>query len=313
MSETKKVLIVDEMHGSINSMLEEIGLIPDYQPGLKQEEILPIIQDYTGLIFRGKVKVDAKLIDAASSLKFVARAGAGMDKVDVDYMEAKGVTAINAPEGNRDALGEHALGMLLSLLHKINSADREVRKWIWRREENRGLELGKKVVGIYGFGNMGEAFAQKLSGLGCTILAYDKFKTGFSNEFVQEVDLETLRTETEVLSLHVPLKEDTMFLFDRSELEKYPKLLILINTARGKVLRLKDALGLLKEGELQGLALDVLENEKIDSLSAEEKQVFEDLIKMENVIITPHIGGWTHESYERINIVLVKKIKKLSI
>ena len=313
MSQTNRVLIIDEMHESIEPLLTEAGYDPDYRPTIERHEIVDQIGNCVGLIFRGKISVDEELIDAGTELKFVARAGAGMDKVDKEYLEKRNIIAINAPEGNRDALGEHALGMLLSLLHRIHWSDHEVRSGLWKREENRGIELGKRTVGIYGYGNMGMAFANKLKGLGCEVLAYDKYKSGFSDEYVKEVDLDDFRNEVEILSLHIPLNDETRFLFDLEELNKYAKLLFLLNTARGKVLRLNDALTLLENGKLLGLALDVLENEKIDQLSEVEKTVFERLTARNDTLITPHIGGWTNESYERINHVLVKKIKELQL
>ncbi len=313
MSENNRVLIVDRMHESILPLLKGANLEPDYRPEITRDAILSCISEFIGLIIRSKTEVDKELLDAGSNLKFVSRAGAGMDKVDRNYLEKRNIQAINAPEGNRDSLGEHTLGMLLGLLHKINVADNQVKHKIWRREENRGLELKGKVVGIYGYGHMGEAFAKKMVGLDCKILAYDKYKRDFSSDLAKGVDLHTFREQTEILSIHIPLKDETKYLFDYENLTRYPKLKIILNTARGEILKLLDAVRLVEEGRIIGLGLDVLENEKFSTYSTEEKSVFLRLKKLPNVILTPHVGGWTYESYERINNVILEKIKNFGM
>ncbi|MEM9338472.1 MAG: NAD(P)-dependent oxidoreductase [Bacteroidota bacterium] len=310
MTKKKRILIVDNMHESIQPLLLDAGYLPDYQPDINRTEILKIISEYAGLIVRSKTTVDAELIDQGQKLEFIARAGSGMDKVDAEYLEKKNISAINAPEGNRDALGEHALGILLSLMHKIGVADNQVKKGIWDRESNRGYELKGKTVGIYGYGYMGSAFAEKLALLGCKIIAYDKFKVNYADDFVQEVNLESFKEQTEILSLHLPLTSETESLFNYENLSSYPQLKVLINTARGQILKLSDAIRLMEEDKLFGLGLDVLENEKLSSYSEDEKSIFQRLTQLPNVILTPHVGGWTFESYERINKVIVEKITK---
>ncbi|MBC6400796.1 MAG: phosphoglycerate dehydrogenase [Ekhidna sp.] len=305
-----KVLIVDEMHESILPLLKKEGYDPVYMPVLNRENILKIIPDFVGLIIRSKTKVDQELIDEAKALKFVARAGAGIDKLDKKHLDHKGITIVNAPEGNRDALGEHALGMLLSLLHRLHLPNDQIRNGIWDREGNRGIELKGKVVGIYGVGYMGKAFAEKLSGLGCEVIGYDKYYQTFSNEYIQAVPLDVLMDRTEILSIHVPLKADTRCLFDKDYLLQFNSLRILINTSRGKVLKIADLLNLLASGKIYGAALDVLENEKLKTYTEEEENALKKLLNHSNVLITPHVGGWTFESYERINEVLIKKLKK---
>lgn len=312
MTKNKRILIVDKMHESILPLLREAGYDPDYQPNIKRAEILETIPNCVGLIIRSKTDVDQELIDLGKGLKFIARAGAGMDKVDAAYLNHRGIHAINAPEGNRDALGEHTLVMLLSLTHKIGVADKQVKQGIWSRESNRGYELRGKTVGIYGYGYMGSAFAEKLSVLGCRVIAYDKFKSGFSDRFVQEVSIETFKNDTEILSIHVPLTEETHELFDYQYLKDYPNLKILLNTARGQILVLADVVKLLEEGQLDGVGLDVLENERLSTYTDKEKETFKKLIHYSNVIITPHVAGWSFESYERINQVITEKLKKLS-
>ena len=309
MTEKRKVLIVDDIHESILPLLKKEGYDPVYMPIINREGILKIIPDFMGIIIRSKTTVDRELIDRAAKLKFVARAGAGIDKIDRKYLDQKGIITVNAPEGNRDSLGEHASGMLLSLMHRLHFSYNQIKNRIWDREGNRGIELKGKVVGIYGVGYMGRAFAEKLSGFGCEVIGYDKYHQT-SSEYIQSVPLDVLMRRTEILSIHVPLKVDTRFLFDKDYLSKFNSLKILMNTSRGEVLKTADLLELLASGKIYGAALDVLENEKIDTYTKEEKNIFKRLLNHPNVLITPHVGGWTFESYERINEVLVEKLKK---
>ncbi|RUA28010.1 MAG: phosphoglycerate dehydrogenase [Bacteroidetes bacterium] len=306
-----KVLVIDEMHESITPLLNELNLAVDYMPKIKREEIIPIVENYEGLIVRSKTYIDAELLKNAKKLVFVARAGAGVDNVEVEELKKRNIELINAPEGNRDALAEHAMGMLLTLFNKINTADLEVRSGKWDREGNRGVELMGKTVGLLGYGNMGAAFAKRLSSFGCKILAFDAEKTGFSNDFVQEVSLEKLYAETQILSIHIPMNSKNKGLLNYEYLSRFKKLDYIINTSRGEVLILKDLLKLLKAGEIKGAALDVLENEKINSLKNDDLAVFQELTKLKEVILTPHVAGWSFESYEKINKVLSQKIKLL--
>ncbi len=313
MSKKNRVLIIDEMHESIVTMLTEIGFEVDYEPSISRKEILESVENFSGLIVRSKISIDQELIDAASQLKFVARAGAGIDRLDTAYLESKGIQVLNAPEGNRDAVGEHALGLLLNLLNRMTISNEEVKSGKWKREENRGLELKGKVVGIYGFGNTGSTLAKKLSGFECEILAYDKYKSGFGTTLIQEVPEDEFQERVEILSIHVPLSEETHAYFSGEELRKYSNLKIILNTARGEILPLEDVLELVESGTLAGIGLDVLENEKIDDLNEFERLTFGKLCSQGNVILTPHVAGWTHESYKRINQVLVEKIKALDL
>ena len=298
------------MHESIFELLQSAGFQPDYKPDISREEILAIIGQYHGIIVRSKTKIDKELLENAIKLEFVARAGAGIDNIDYAEVSKREIKLVNAPEGNRDALGEHTVGMLLTLLHKLGTADREVKAGVWHREQNRGTELGGKVVGIYGFGFMGSAFAEKLKGFGCKVLVYDKYKTNLSDGFIEQVDLETFMEQTEVLSLHVPLTSETKGLFDTNYLLKFSKLSILLNTARGEILPIEALITLLKSQKLIGAGLDVLENEKIQELSADQQKMFDQLVAFDNVILTPHVAGWTYESYERINKVIVSKLRE---
>ncbi|MEP0367687.1 MAG: NAD(P)-dependent oxidoreductase [Cyclobacteriaceae bacterium] len=309
----KRVLIADKMHDSITALLREAGFEADYRPAITREEILSTIGNYKGLIIRSKTDVDKEIIDLGTSLEFVCRAGAGIDKVDYPYLTSKNIRLVNAPEGNRDAVGEHAIGMLLSLFHNINVANAEVKSGKWDREGNRGWELRKKTVGIFGYGFMGSSLARKLQGFGCNIIAYDKYKVGYSTQYVEEVDLETFKKETEILSIHVPLTSETRELFDEDFLKDFEKLKVVLNTARGEVLKLSALIALLEGKKLIGAGLDVLENEKIGKLSGQEQINFDKLKTMDNVILTPHVAGWTFESYERINKVLVRKLQEAGL
>ena len=304
----KKCLIVDEMHESIQDLLSQIGMASVYAPNASREEILDQIGDFEGLLIRSKTTVDKELIDRARHLEFIGRAGAGLDKIDVDYVESKGIEILNAPEGNRDALAEHAVGMLLSLLNNINSADAEVRNWIWDREGNRGVELSDKTVGIIGYGYMGQAFVQRLRAFDCRVLVYDKYRKGFGTKNVEEVSLEKMFAKADILSLHVPLTEETRGWVNADFFNQFRKDIFLLNTARGEIVPTKDLLQLLDSGKILGAALDVLEKEKFGQLTVDQKTMFENLFTRKNVVLSPHVAGWTFASFKRINEVLVGKI-----
>ncbi|MEQ9303285.1 MAG: NAD(P)-dependent oxidoreductase [Marinoscillum sp.] len=304
-----RVLVVDKMHDSLETMFLKAGYVADYRPEITPDEVHEIIHEYEGLVIRSKLNVYKALLEKAVNLKFVARAGAGIDKVDYPYLSQKGIKLLNAPEGNRDAVGEHAVGMLLSLLHNLNKGNKEVKSGKWDREGNRGWELKGRTVGIYGFGFMGSSFAEKLRGFDCRVIFYDKYKTGIAHEWVEQVDLNTFLKEVEILSIHIPLTSETRFLFDKPYLAGFPNLKVLINTSRGEVLRLSAVNDLLESGQLIGAGLDVLENEKLNQLSTEEQREMERLREKLNVILTPHVAGWTHESYQRINEVLISKLQ----
>ena len=291
-------------------MLEDAGFIPDYRPDITPQEVHEIIAEYDGIIVRSKLEMNKELLDKAVNLKFVARAGAGIDKVDYPYLTEKGIKLVNAPEGNRDAVGEHVIGMLLSLFHNLNRGNREVKHGKWDREGNRGMELRGKTVGIFGYGFMGRSVARKLQGFDCRVIAYDKYKSEVDLDWVEKVDLDTFFEETEILSIHVPLTSETKFLFDLDYLKRFKNLRLIINSSRGEVLKLSAVNALLEDGTLIGAALDVLENEKINKLSPEEQLEFDKLANNLQVMLSPHVAGWTFESYERINEVLVSKLVK---
>lgn len=305
-----KILIIDEMHLSIIPMLEKDRHVVTYSPKITRAEILGQVEEYDGLIIRSKTPMDRELLEKAKNLKFIGRAGAGLDQIDLDYLVTRGIKLFHAAKGNRDAVAEHALGMILALFNQLSKADQEVRKGIWDREGNRGNELAGKTVGIMGYGNMGKAFAKRLQGFKVKVMAYDKFKLGFGDEFVQEVTWEKLKAEADILSVHVPLTPDTQDFFTVEVLESFNKPFWFVNTARGEVITFKTLNEGLDSEILRGAVLDVLENEKFQKFTPEQKSEFEKLALRDNVLFSPHVAGWTFESYEKINKVLVKKIRK---
>ena len=310
----KKVLIIDDVHPIITKSLPELGFKTTDATKLSRTEILEIIQDYTGLIIRSRITIDKEIIDKSKNLKFIARVGAGMESIDLDYCKKKGVICLNSPEGNRDAVGEHALGMILNILNNLNKADAEVKSGKWQREENRGKELGYMTVGIIGYGNMGSSFAKKLSGFGCKVLSYDKYKTNYSDGFTVETNLDSIFKESDILSLHVPLTEETKFMVNDDFIAQFSKNIYLINTARGPVVKTSSVVNALKSGKILGAALDVLEYEETSFEKTKNLLDYDDfryLSECTNVLFSPHIAGWTNESKLKLSTVLIDKIKKL--
>jgi D-3-phosphoglycerate dehydrogenase len=304
-----KFLIVDEMHDSLVPLLKEIGIVGDYFPEITRQEIIYKLKDYEGLVVRSKAFVDKELLANANKLKYVCRAGAGIDNLDEEYIEKNGIKILNAPEGNRNALAEHCIGLLFSLLNNIVVSDREVRSGKWDREGNRGHEITNKTVGIIGFGNMGKAFAEKLTNFNCNVIAYDKYKKGFGTDSIKEVTLDQLYEHADVVSLHVPLTEETKKFANDIFFKSFKKSIWIINTSRGGVLELKTLINNIEKGKVKGVALDVIENEKFDTFTESQKKDFEYLSKSGKVILTPHIAGWSFDSYKLINKVLVDKLR----
>ena len=306
-----KVLFIDSNHHFLHEELIRKGFNCDLFWDKPKDELINLIPDYDCLVIRSKFKITAELIDKAKKLKCIARAGAGMENIDVDYAQQKGIFCVHAPEGNRDAVGEHAVAMLLNLFNNINKADREVRSGKWNRELNRGIELKGKTVGIIGYGNMGSSFAECLKGFSCKILAYDKYKSGFGNQYVTEATLDELKEKADVISIHTPLTDETHFMLNNDFFNALKKPAYIINTARGKCLNTVHLVEQIKSGKILGACLDVLEYEsvsfeKINSATFPEPLKW--LINSDKVVLTPHIAGWTHESNFKIAEVLVKKI-----
>ncbi|MDQ2655780.1 MAG: phosphoglycerate dehydrogenase [Bacteroidota bacterium] len=310
---SRKCLIVDPMHESIYSMLNAAGWEADYEPTITRSEIREKHKGYEGMIIRSKTIVDRDLLGDHPTVRFIGRAGAGLDNLDLPYLAEKNIQVLHAAEGNRDAVGEFTVGLLLSLLRNIPRAHREVINGDWLRESNRGEEIMGKTVSIIGFGNMGRAFAERLTGFGCKILVYDKYKHGFTNEFWREADMPEIYKETDILSLHIPLTNETKAMVNTHYLSQFRKKIVLLNTARGEIVPLSALAESFSSGFVRGAALDVLENEKIKELTPLQREGFGKLVAGGNVIFTPHIAGWSFESHIKINVALVEKIKTLDI
>ena len=305
----KKILIVDELHSLFQQEAEKQGYIVDYHPEYKLADALKVLAEYDGLAIRSKFRVDKTIIDAAPKLKFIARAGAGVDNLDEVYIKEKGIIILNAPEGNRDAVGEHTIGMLLTLMNNLKKGDLEIRSGVWDREGNRGYELKGKTIGLIGYGNMGQAFAKKLKGFEVEVIAFDKYKTGFSDQYANEVSMEQIVKYSDILSLHVPLTRETRQLVDEEYLFHFKKPIFFVNTSRGEVVNTQAVLKAINTGKIRGAAFDVLEVEKFPALH--EQSWTKELIENEKVLLSPHVAGWSYESYERISQVLAEKLKKL--
>ena len=305
-----KVLISDRTHEVLPQRLREVGFEVSVEPDHDYESLVQAAQGCEGLVVRSKVNIDRAFIDRVPSLKCIGRVGAGMETIDVDYAEAHGVRCLNSPEGNRDAVGEHAVGLLLALLNNIARADAEVRRGLWQREVNRGYELGPLTVGIIGFGNMGQAFAKRLSGFRCRIVVYDKYKelSDFKNLNVVKV-LSELQAEADIVSFHVPLTEETHHYLDAEFIDTMAKPFYLINTARGAVVDTEALVAGLESGKVRGAALDVLEYEKMqaDGLG-DVPECVHYLMRSPRTVLTPHVAGWTVESKYKLAAVLAEKM-----
>lgn len=305
------VLFLDTVHPILQERLEAAGFICVDATTYNQNELLPLLTNAEGIVIRSRFKLDATFLEKVPNLKFIARSGAGMENIDENYCEQNNIQLFNAPEGNRNAVGEHALGMILSLFKKLHTADQEVRHGEWDREGNRGVELDGKTVGIIGYGNNGSAFAKKLRGFDVEVLAYDKYKTGFGDQFVQEVQLETIFEKSDVVSFHIPQNEKTMFMANNAFFSSFKKPLWVLNLSRGKIVQTSALVKALKSGAILGAGLDVLEYEKSsfeDFFKQELPDDFKFLLEAKNVILSPHVGGWTHESYYKLSDVLADKI-----
>jgi D-3-phosphoglycerate dehydrogenase len=301
-----KILFIDTVHPLLKQELEKENHICDSAYNKSKTEIQQIISNYQGIIIRSRFKIDKQFIDCGSNLKFIARAGSGLENIDVEYAENKNIHCYNAAEGNRQAVAEHALGMLLSLFNNLNNADQEVREGKWEREKNRGIELAGKTVGIIGYGNNGSAFAEVLKGFNVKILAYDKYLTNYP----QESSMETINKEADIISLHVPLTDETTYLVDDNFINRFAKNFYLINTARGKCVNTKNLVKALENKKIKGACLDVLEYEKTSFENLSKDGLTSDmqyLMNAKNTILSPHVAGWTEESNVKIAEVLLNK------
>ena len=303
-----KILLLDKNHPLITEQLSEKGFVLEEDFSSSYEQVLEKIHLYEGVIIRSRIPLDAHFLEKAKNLKFIARVGAGMENIDIAKAQELGIKLINSPEGNKDAVAEHVLGTLLVLMNRLFISSNEVKKGIWLREENRGEEILGKTFGIIGYGNMGKAVAKRLSGFGCKTIFYD-IKPNLSDEFATQVSLQELQENADILSLHTPLTEDTLYMIDEKFISKMKKNFYFINTARGKNLKTSALVNALKSGKIKGACLDVLEYEKTSFENLETKNGdLEYLLNSEKVIITPHIAGWTHESKIKLAQVIVDKI-----
>jgi D-3-phosphoglycerate dehydrogenase / 2-oxoglutarate reductase len=332
----KKVLVTDDVHEVLMDGLKGLGFEIDYEPNITNEAVHRIIGGYEGLIINSKIMVDRALLDDGVRLRFVGRVGSGMEIVDKTYAAEKGVAALSSPEGNRNAVAEHALGMLLALSNNLTRSNKEVKDFDWQREKNRGFELMGRTIGIVGFGNTGSAFVSKLMSLGLRILVYDKYlpegyldqwKDTFKGSFpmvgqawtdenwdvstIQSVDFQALTHDSDIISFHLPLTEEVKHLADKTFFNQCKKEIILLNTSRGQVVKTEDLIEALTIGKVKAAALDVFENEKTGTYTEGVRAMYQALFNFENVIVSPHIAGWTHESKERLARVLLKRIEKV--
>lgn len=310
-----KVLVVDTVDPILINGLKELGFQVDENYSASVEEIKQIIKEYSGMIIRSRFPVNRDFL-LSTELKFIGRVGAGMENIDHTAAAEKNIKLLSAPEGNRDAVGEHALGMLLMLFNNLRKADREVGLGEWKREANRGFEVGGKTVGIIGYGNMGSAFAEKLSGFGANVIAYDRYKRDFGSDIVEEVSLEELKQRAEIISLHTPQTKDTIGMVNESFINSFDNSFYIINTARGKAIKTEDLVEGLKSGKVKGACLDVLEYEKSsfeNMFTSDLPQAFQYLIESEKVILSPHIAGWSQESNQKMAEVIVRKVKSLNL
>lgn len=304
-----RILFLDKTNSILTDSFEALGHNCDLRPELNQSENFHFLSEYEGLIVRSKL-INSNFIDHATNLKFIGRVGAGMENIDIKHATKKGIKCFNSPEGSRDAVGEHSLALLLALLNKVTIADKEVRAGIWSRHTNWGTEICGKTVAIIGYGNMGTAFAEKISGFNARVIAYDKYKFNYSDKFVEETNMEEIFAKADILSLHIPLSSETNYLINSNYLNQFKKNIYLINTSRGQIVNTADLVKAIKSSKVLGSALDVLEYEKPAFENLKDlPSDFAYLAKSDRCVLSPHVAGWTYESHYKLSKVLFDKIK----
>jgi len=306
-----EVYFIDTVHPVLEERLTQFGFTCIDLTKVASSELLPRMSNAVGIVIRSRITLSKESIEQLPHLQFIARSGSGLENIDVSACEEKGIHLFNSPEGNRNAVAEHALGMLLSMFNHIAISNQEIRRGIWDREGNRGLELDGKTIGVIGFGNNGAAFAKKLSGFDVKLMAFDKYKTGFGDRFVQECTLEAILDQADVISFHIPQNKETIHFFNETFLERCSKPIYLINVSRGKIVDTKALVNGLKTGKIKGACLDVLEFERSSFESFFEQELSEELsylLSAKNVLLSPHVAGWTTESYFKLSNVLADKI-----
>jgi len=303
----KKVLITDYVHENLITGLKSMGFDVIYDSGFQPDALEAILPKLVGIVINSKIKMYAERIKLGKNLLFIARLGSGLEIIDLKVAQMQGVHVFNSPEGNRNAVAEHAMGMLLSLANNITKGDREVRQKVWNREQNRGFELAGKTMGIVGLGNTGQSLVRKLSGWALDLVYYDPYVP--NSDYIESVSLEELQLRADIISLHVQLTPETRNLVDTHFINKCKKGFVLINTSRGGVVNTNDVVNGLENGQILGACLDVFENEKPLTFTSEENSLYNRLYDMENVVLTPHVAGWTHQSLLRISEVLLQRIK----
>jgi D-3-phosphoglycerate dehydrogenase / 2-oxoglutarate reductase len=304
----KTVIVTAPVHPHLLKTLQEKGYTVIYEPNITHSGLLLIINQAIGLIITTRVKIDKPMLDKATQLQWIGRLGSGMENIDEAYALQKNIQCISTPEGNRQAVAEHTLGLLLNLYNNIAKSYNEVKEGYWFRKENTGTEIFGKTIGIVGYGNNGSAFAKLLQPFGVTVLAYDKYKQGFGKDYVQEATIEQIAANADVISFHVPLTAETKQMINDTFLQSLQKQPIILNVCRGKTMDTVALIKALKNEKISGAGLDVLENEKIDDLSEAEQQQLNWLLEQTNVIITPHIAGYTHEAFYNMTEVLLQKL-----
>jgi D-3-phosphoglycerate dehydrogenase / 2-oxoglutarate reductase len=307
------ILITANAHPYLIETFQKKGYEVLYLPEIKYEELLQKIPLVRGLIVTTRLKIDKQILDAATQLKWIGRLGSGMELIDIEYAATKNIVCMSSPEGNRNAVAEHAMGMLLAMMNKIIISSAQVKESKWIRDENRATEIAGKTIGVIGYGNTGEMFAKKLSSFDVTMLAYDKYKKDFGGKLIREVEMEQICKYADVISFHVPLSEETKAMANEDFFAQLKNKPFIINTSRGNVIDTTALIKALQEDKISGVALDVLENEKLETLTPLQRVQLDILLADERVLITPHIAGYSHEAFYKMSEVIINKLRKLNL